>query len=160
MTTSTTDAEAIARIIDPLAFDVEKQTFCTPAYWKFRSEHAVCTANRILSYLASRREAQEPVAWGAFHSSSGRLYNHCPTEVELDRYIDQVHQSSDSITLRKGPLYTAHPSPAPAGEVERLRAALRIARGYVEDDAKREPSEYDPHEDLKRIDAALNGGRP
>lgn len=126
MTTSTTDAEAIARIIDPLAFDVEKQTFCTPAYWKFRSEHAVCTANAILSYLASQREAPEPVA--------GELLPcpFCGGAAEIERYgtpsVSTVYRCTEcACRLETGEEWnhgadwnrrTAPPSPAPAGEVE------------------------------------------
>lgn len=55
-------------------------------------------------------EKQEPVAWGAFHfggKRDGKLYTQCETEAQIETYILDMHRSSDSLTLRKGPLYTA-----------------------------------------------------
>ncbi|MGI9703000.1 hypothetical protein ACIRT4_16825 [Pseudomonas aeruginosa] len=55
-------------------------------------------------------EKQEPVAWGAFHfggKRDGKLYTHCETEAQIEAYILDMHRSSDSLTLRKGPLYGA-----------------------------------------------------
>ncbi|EPG5526319.1 Lar family restriction alleviation protein [Pseudomonas aeruginosa] len=55
-------------------------------------------------------EKQEPVAWGAFHfggERDGKLYTHCETEAQIDAYILDMHRSSDSLTLRKSPLYAA-----------------------------------------------------
>lgn len=159
MTTST-DAEAIARIIDPLAFDVESQTFCTPAYWKARSDHSLERANAILSYLASRREALEPVAWRW-------------------RFVDEANwticetrpKQADDCDVQCEPLYTA--PPAPTGEVERLRGALEIARevhfkaaSIASGLPKEDPEHlrwlhhsYGADEVAYKIDAALNGGR-
>ncbi|HGK8919238.1 TPA: hypothetical protein ACJ9B8_000181 [Pseudomonas aeruginosa] len=53
-------------------------------------------------------EKQVAVAWGAFHfggERDGKLYTHCETEAQIDAYILDMHRSSDSLTLRKGPLY-------------------------------------------------------
>ncbi|WP_434039463.1 hypothetical protein ACIRTV_18590 [Pseudomonas aeruginosa] len=55
-------------------------------------------------------EKQEPVAWGAFHfggKRDGKLYTQCETEAQIEAYILDMHRSSDSLTLRKGPLYAA-----------------------------------------------------
>lgn len=55
----------------------------------------------------------KPIAWGAFHVGGprdGKLYSHADTEAQIDTYILDVHRSSDSITLRKAPLYTADPA--------------------------------------------------
>lgn len=55
-------------------------------------------------------EKQESVAWGAFHfggKRDGKLYTHCETEAQIEAYILDMHRSSDSLTLRKGPLYGA-----------------------------------------------------
>ncbi|MDY1279595.1 hypothetical protein ACM8AR_21515 [Pseudomonas aeruginosa] len=55
-------------------------------------------------------ERQEPVAWGAFHfggKRDGKLYTHCETEAQIEAYILDMHRSSDSLTLSKGPLYAA-----------------------------------------------------
>lgn len=54
-------------------------------------------------------EKQEPVAWGAFHfggKRDGKLYTQCETEAQIEAYILDMHRSSDSLTLRKGSLYT------------------------------------------------------
>lgn len=53
-------------------------------------------------------EQQEPVAWGAFYFGgklNGKLYSHCDTEAQIDMYIADRHQSDDSNTFRKAPLY-------------------------------------------------------
>ncbi|WP_236080428.1 hypothetical protein [Pseudomonas aeruginosa] len=55
-------------------------------------------------------EKQVAVAWGAFHfggERDGKLYTHCETEAQIDAYILDMHRSSDSLTLRKSPLYAA-----------------------------------------------------
>ncbi|HEK3311030.1 TPA: hypothetical protein SMV88_004909 [Pseudomonas aeruginosa] len=55
-------------------------------------------------------EKQVTVAWGAFHfggERDGKLYTHCETEAQIDAYILDMHRSSDSLTLRKSPLYAA-----------------------------------------------------
>lgn len=64
---------------------------------------------------ASAQQA-EPVAWGAFRvggDRDGQLYAFCKTRHEIETYITQVHQSSDSVTLRDAPLYAA---PAPSAQ--------------------------------------------
>lgn len=113
---TTTDAEAIARIIDPSAFNPDAQTIGKPAYWEAKREWAVRTATAILSYLASRREAQEPVGY----TSGGELER----LREWSRHADAIGVVGEKTTTRCIPLYTTPPSPAPAGEVERLRGAL------------------------------------
>ncbi|HFT1761344.1 TPA: hypothetical protein R7370_000247 [Pseudomonas aeruginosa] len=53
-------------------------------------------------------EKQVAVAWGAFHfggERDGKLYTHSETEAQIEAYILDMHRSSDSLTLRKGPLY-------------------------------------------------------
>lgn len=146
MTTSTADVEAIARMLHERRYG---QWYDGPCTQTDHQRECLADATAILSYLASRREAQEPVQITMqdvrLMAGEGPLTAK-DTLAAVNAHLRRLHR------------HTA--PPAPAGEIERLRAALRIARGYVEDDAKREPSEYDPHEDLKRIDAALNGGRP
>jgi len=161
MTTCTTDAEAIARIIDPDVFCFHKSMIEAGLKDGLSADEARATADRctahsippavvkaerILSYLASRREAQEPVAWRVTYADGGTVYlHHKPT--------------GDSGVYECTPLYTAPPSPAPAGEVERLRKALAF---YAN------PEIYKPHphgpafdrRDLSDVArAALNGGR-
>ena len=54
-------------------------------------------------------EKQEPVAWGAFYFGgklNGKLYSQCDTEAQIDMYIADRHQSDDSNTFRKAPIYT------------------------------------------------------
>lgn len=53
--------------------------------------------------------ANSPVAWGAFHfcgPRNGQLYAHCKTKEEIEGYIQQVEQRSDSLSLRAAPIYT------------------------------------------------------
>ena len=53
-------------------------------------------------------EKQEPVAWGAFYFGgklNGKLYSHCDTEAQIDKYIEDRHRSDDSNTFRKAALY-------------------------------------------------------
>ena len=72
-------------------------------------------------------EKQEPVAWGAFYFGGkldGKLYSHCATEAQIDKYIVDRHRSDDSNTFRKAALYTlSGAQPAPS---EQRNRALRI----------------------------------
>ncbi|MCP1569263.1 hypothetical protein J2Y72_003566 [Pseudomonas aeruginosa] len=68
--------------------------------WQFRAALA----------RVAELEKQVAVAWGAFHfggERDGKLYTHCETEAQIDAYILDMHRSSDSLTLRKSPLYAA-----------------------------------------------------
>lgn len=71
--------------------------------------------------LRDKIEAMEkhaPVAWGAFYFGgklNGKLYSHCDTEAQIDMYIADRHQSDDSNTFRKAPLYAL---PGAKGEEE------------------------------------------
>lgn len=71
----------------------------------------VAQHERIVAALTRPAQTeQQPVAWGAFHFGgcrNGKLYTHCETEEQIESYIADLHRSNDSITLRKGPLYTA-----------------------------------------------------
>ncbi|WP_198521066.1 hypothetical protein [Pseudomonas aeruginosa] len=76
---------------------------------KLRLADALARVAALESKLAEL-EKQEPVAWGAFHfggKRDGKLYTHCETEAQIDAYILDMHRSSDSLTLRKSPLYAA-----------------------------------------------------
>ncbi|EOT7484700.1 hypothetical protein RMH01_24825 [Pseudomonas aeruginosa] len=76
---------------------------------KLRLADALARVAALESKLAEL-EKQEPVAWGAFHfggERDGKLYTHCETEAQIDAYILDMHRSSDSLTLRKSPLYAA-----------------------------------------------------
>ncbi|NQC29464.1 hypothetical protein [Pseudomonas aeruginosa] len=76
---------------------------------KLRLADALARVAALESKLAEL-EKQEPVAWGAFHfggKRDGKLYTHCETEAQIEAYILDMHRSSDSLTLRKGPLYAA-----------------------------------------------------
>lgn len=110
MTADTTDAEVIARIIA----DTNQ-----PGHWdasgRAEKERRLNEANAILSYLASRREAQEPVAWRYRWKIDGEW---------VSWRVSERSQASEHLlpSLEEYPLYLA--PPAPAGEVERLRGAL------------------------------------
>jgi hypothetical protein len=59
-------------------------------------------------------EAQKPVAWAAVLSGgkrSGRVYATCDTREEIEAYIQDVHQSNDSLTLYARPLSFADAAP-------------------------------------------------
>ncbi|EPB8016361.1 hypothetical protein ACRSCC_006114 [Pseudomonas aeruginosa] len=87
--------------------------------WRLRSERDAALARvAALESKLAELEKQEPVAWGAFHfggKRDGKLYTHCETEAQIEEYILDMHRSSDSLTLRKGPLYGA--PVAQAGQV-------------------------------------------
>lgn len=102
---TTTDAEAIARIIDPKAWTADLGIYDDAQYWHDRRRTAVEHATAILSYLASRREA-EPVAW--MHPIAGW------TSVDYGKVL--MHCEMDG--PKPIPLYTApqSPVPAPAGK--------------------------------------------
>lgn len=93
---------------------------------KYQAEmEPVLTARQIIA--AGTAVQEEPVAWGAFYVGgkyNGQLHRHDSSEEEIDRYIAIVHGSNDSLTLRKGGLYTK-PVPAeqqPEPDKERLLA--------------------------------------
>ncbi|HCF5867036.1 TPA: hypothetical protein NIH49_001635 [Pseudomonas aeruginosa] len=56
-------------------------------------------------------ERQEPAGWLAYHFGgkwNGKIYGGpCDTKEEINRYIQQVHQSNDSVTLQGKPFYAA-----------------------------------------------------
>ena len=101
----------------------------------------------LSAQIAAASQAQaKPVAWGAFHfggADDGKLYNHADTEAQIKSYIADVHQCSDSITLRAAPLYTAAPSAASSDARDAatntrtdqlnaalMRAAAELPEGY------------------------------
>lgn len=99
---------------------------------KLRLADALARVAALESKLAEL-EKQEPVAWGAFHfggKRDGKLYTHCETEAQIEAYILDMHRSSDSLTLRKGPLYAApvdqaqHSVPDAAADLCRFLAKL------------------------------------
>lgn len=87
--------------------------------------------------LQERRKADsEPVAWGLFDFSNGYLYNFCSSENRAEQYRNQVHQSSDSLTLEIKPLY-ASPQPAPDREKVRREHAEWADMQFLLWDAQR-----------------------
>ena len=105
MTTSTTDAEAIARIIRLAIYDSSASEGPDEL-----SRIAETYASDILSYLASRWEAQEPVAWRYRSSINGRFGKWTVQKNKPSWFKDGM----SGVELE--PLYAAPPSPAPAGE--------------------------------------------
>lgn len=81
--------------------------------------------------LQERRKADsaEPVAWGLFDFSNGKLYSFCSSEIAAEQYRNQVHQSNDSITLTIKPIY-ASPQPAPEVPVT-LPCAVELKPGLI-----------------------------
>jgi len=154
MTTSTTDAEAIARetwrAIETYLDAECNLGSCGDLSDADRANCENFITNAILSYLASRREAQEPVAWRYRWKIDGEW---------VSWRVSERSQASEHLlpSLEEYPLYLAPPSPA--GEVERLRKALAF---YAN------PEIYKPHphgpafdrRDLSDVArAALNGVR-
>lgn len=99
---------------------------CDGDRWKLRSErdaanarlHEVATAcataeqqrDAALARVAEL-ERQEPAGWLAYHFGGkrhGTVYGGpCGTKEEIERYIQQVERSDDSITLQGKPFYAA-----------------------------------------------------
>ncbi|MDY1450876.1 hypothetical protein SOK13_34390, partial [Pseudomonas aeruginosa] len=93
---------AMARVAELEAHCVRLGQGGAERYWENRWRDADARLQEL--------EKQEPVAWGAFHfggKRDGKLYTHCETEAQIEAYILDMHRSSDSLTLRKGPLYGA-----------------------------------------------------
>lgn len=115
------------------------------------AEMAFNVADEMESMLATTPAVQgEPVAWGAFYSGgkySGQLHRFDSSEEQIDSYIAIVHRSNDSLTLRKGCLYTA---PQPSPDVDVLVEALSALRGCIME--TRGPDAYSA---LVLADAAL-----
>ncbi|MEM5325216.1 Lar family restriction alleviation protein [Paraburkholderia sp. JHI2823] len=77
-------------------------------------DEAIAAWNRLAA-LAPSDAAGAPITWAAVHfggKHDGKVYSTCDTEDQINQYIDQVHQSSDSITLIAKPLYAAPVAPA------------------------------------------------
>lgn len=188
MTTSTTDAEAIARIIDPDVWHKLLPRDGRAVYWDTRREKARNKANAILSYLASRREAQEPVPPFAENGYGSRLLreavaylneyvfdydsgaDHEPTEFErfmMEDMLNGLFSHEPFFGIIRNLSAPPSPAPAPAGEVERLRWALENTKfAILRADPEILTDTLWMPDDLSRgetvvdhIDAALNGGR-
>ncbi|HEK0054235.1 TPA: hypothetical protein SMO30_004778 [Pseudomonas aeruginosa] len=107
--------EQHARIVGALRADRDswaEQAEQRLADWdEMRKERDAALARvAALESKLAELEKQEPVAWGAFHfggKRDGKLYTHCETEAQIEAYILDMHRSSDSLTLSKGPLYAA-----------------------------------------------------
>ncbi|HBO4511918.1 TPA: hypothetical protein L4U47_004345 [Pseudomonas aeruginosa] len=85
---------------------------CDGDRWKLRSERDAALA-RVAEHEAklAEMERQEPSGWLAHYfggKRNGRIYGGpCNTKEEIDRYIQQVERSDDSITLQGKPFYAA-----------------------------------------------------
>lgn len=69
--------------------------------------------------LASAPVAGEVVGWAAVPSRgkrAGRIYCTCDTREQIDAYIEQVHQSNDSLTLWARPVSFADAAPQASAE--------------------------------------------
>ncbi|EPK7771234.1 hypothetical protein QFL30_003567 [Klebsiella oxytoca] len=74
------------------------------------SAYLMSDAIKPLRELQERRKTETDsklVAWGLFDFSNGALYNFCSSKNKAEQYQNQVHQSSDSLTLEIKPLYAA-----------------------------------------------------
>lgn len=105
---TTTDAEAIALDTALRMFNAELERWLDSSDARLKDFTPLAQWQRVVSLLASRREAQEPIhQYRVRHCADGKDYE---TRV----------------------VYTAPPPPAPAGEVERLREALGVAEQSFE----------------------------
>lgn len=154
---TTTGAEAIARIIEA---EIDHDIKGNIAWANGKR-----AATAILTYLASRREA-EPVAW-RYRSSINGKFGKWTVQKNRPHWF-----KPEMIGVELEPLYTAPPSPipAPAGEVERLRGALNECRHWHAQqdkvlsksgrgDAGYHWARSQHQEQMGEIDAALNGGQ-
>ncbi|EKA49623.1 hypothetical protein PABE173_3802 [Pseudomonas aeruginosa ATCC 25324] len=98
---------------------------------KLRLADALARVAELESKLAEL-ERQEPAGWLAYHFGgkwNGKIYGGpCDTKEEINRYIQQVHQSNDSVTLQGKPFYAAPVAQAqhsvPEGFIGRLSEFL------------------------------------
>ncbi|ENT8436320.1 hypothetical protein [Pseudomonas aeruginosa] len=124
--------------------------------WRLRSERDAALARvAALESKLAELEKQEPVAWGAFHfggKRDGKLYTHCETEAQIEAYILDMHRSSDSLTLRKGPLYGA--PVAQAGQVPQAWLDVQAERRRQITAEGWTPEHDDEHADGQMAQAA------
>jgi uncharacterized protein YdeI (YjbR/CyaY-like superfamily) len=66
----------------------------------------------------------QPVVWGLFEFSSNKLYHSMQDKLDAENYLNQVHQSNDSITLNIEPLYSQEYVTALLAENAELKASL------------------------------------
>lgn len=78
-------------------------------------------ALRELQECRKAEKNREPVAWGLFDFSNGTLYNFCSSESRAEQYQNQIHQSSDSLTLEIGPLYRHAQQPVVPDDYQHLK---------------------------------------
>lgn len=104
------------RIVGELRAEIAKLSEaldeCDGDRWKLRSERdsALARVAELETKLAEL-EKQEPAGWLAYHfggKRQGTVYGGpCDTKEEIERYIQQVERSDDSITLQGKPFYAA-----------------------------------------------------
>lgn len=69
--------------------------------------NVVTSARALLARYGQPAASVEPVAWAAVHFGGrrdGKIYTTCDTREQIEAYIQDVHRSSDSLTLRARPL--------------------------------------------------------
>lgn len=115
---------------------------CDGDRWKLRSERdsALARVAELETKLAEL-EKQEPAGWLAYHfggKRQGTVYGGpCDTKEEIERYIQQVERSDDSITLQGKPFYAApaaqaqHSVPEGLAEFSQFLSAVMDAAGLV-----------------------------
>lgn len=114
---------------------------------KYEAAQAALDA-AVAAPVASAPVAGQVVAWAAVPSRgkrAGRIYSTCDTREEIDAYIEQVHQSNDSLTLWARPLSFADAAPqASPRDFAKLQSAYvgacdQIAKLLAEKQASAEP---------------------
>ena len=121
----------VGELLDRLeAAEKERDALCAEVnVWRRQAE----------AYWAKieQMERQEPIAWGAFYFGgklNGKLYSQCDTEAQIDMYIADRHQSDDSNTFRKAPLYAlpgAQPAPSVPSGLHPLETVRFWADAYT-----------------------------
>lgn len=105
MTSKLTSNERLAKILsETQATIMEHNSRCV----RGSVEVDALLFESMIMELQERRKAEknrEPVAWGLFDFSNGALYNFCSSESSAEQYQNQIHQSSDYLTLEIGALY-------------------------------------------------------
>lgn len=87
--------------------------------------------------LSSATVAQ-PVGWAAVHfggKRDGKIYSTCDTREQIDTYIEQVHQSNDSVTLTARPLVFADAAPVTLTDAELGAVAYKGFDDYWTEDS-------------------------
>ncbi|EPQ1932798.1 hypothetical protein L4V55_000210 [Pseudomonas aeruginosa] len=137
--------EVCARVQTPL-MTVAQHERIVEARWNRAMDLLLDHVSRISEKFKAERDAalarvaemerQEPAGWLAYHFGGkrhGTVYGGpCGTKEEIERYIQQVERSDDSITLQGKPFYAAPVAQAQHSVPEKVRTLLSRAQCEIE----------------------------